>query len=123
MIDQIRPTELADWFARNPNARPVVLDVREPWELQTASVAPQGFTLATIPMNEIPARVSELDPGQRIACLCHHGARSQRVAAFLAQSGQMVTDWFPTDSALCRSAISLVRSAPLERVTSRDRSL
>ncbi|MDM0030707.1 rhodanese-like domain-containing protein [Variovorax sp. J22P271] len=87
MIDQIRPTELADWFARNPNARPVVLDVREPWELQTASVAPQGFTLATIPMNEIPARVSELDPGQRIACLCHHGARSQRVAAFLAQNG------------------------------------
>jgi len=87
MIDQIRPTELADWFARNPNARPVVLDVREPWELKTASVVPQGFTLATIPMNEIPARVSELDPGQRIACLCHHGARSQRVAAFLAQSG------------------------------------
>ena len=71
MIDQIRPAELADWFARNPNARPVVLDVREPWELKTASVVPQGFTLATIPMNEIPARVSELDPGQRIACLCH----------------------------------------------------
>ena len=87
MIDQIRPTELADWFARNPNARPVVLDVREPWELKTASVVPQGFTLATIPMNEIPARVSELDPGQRIACLCHHGGRSQRVAAFLAQNG------------------------------------
>jgi len=87
MIDQIRPAELADWFARNPNARPVVLDVREPWELKTASVVPQGFTLATIPMNEIPARVSELDPGQRIACLCHHGGRSQRVAAFLAQNG------------------------------------
>lgn len=87
MIDQIRPSELADWFARNPNATPVVLDVREPWELQTAKVAPLGFTLATIPMNEIPARVGELDPGQRIACLCHHGARSQRVAAFLAQNG------------------------------------
>ena len=87
MIDQIRPTELADWFARNPNARPVVLDVREPWELQTASVAPQGFTLVAIPMNEIPARLAELDEGHRIACLCHHGARSQRVAAFLAQNG------------------------------------
>ncbi|RAX27204.1 sulfurtransferase, partial [Enterococcus sp. HPCN18] len=23
----------------------------------------------------------------RIACLCHHGARSQRVAAFLSQNG------------------------------------
>lgn len=87
MIDQIRPAETADWFAKNPSAMPVVLDVREPWELQTASVVPSGFTLAAIPMNEIPARVGELDPGQRIACLCHHGARSQRVAAFLAQNG------------------------------------
>jgi rhodanese-related sulfurtransferase len=87
MIEQIRPAELADWFARDTGAPPVLLDVREPWELQTASVAPQGFALVAIPMNEIPARVGELDPGQRIACLCHHGARSQRVAAFLAQNG------------------------------------
>ena len=44
MIDQIRPAEVADWFAQNPSATPVVLDVREPWELQTASVQPKGFT-------------------------------------------------------------------------------
>lgn len=87
MIDQIRPADVADWFAQNPSATPVVLDVREPWELQTASVVPKGFTLATIPMNEIPARISELNADQRIACLCHHGARSQRVAAFLVQNG------------------------------------
>jgi rhodanese-related sulfurtransferase len=87
MIDQIRPAELAAWFARDSSATPVLLDVREPWELQTASVVPQGFTLVAIPMNEIPARLAELDAGQRIACLCHHGARSQRVAAFLLQSG------------------------------------
>jgi len=87
MIDQVRPSDLAAWFAQNPGAVPVLLDVREPWELQTASVAPQGFTLVAIPMNEIPGRLSELDEGQRIACLCHHGARSQRVAAFLSQNG------------------------------------
>ncbi|MET3917472.1 rhodanese-related sulfurtransferase [Variovorax sp. OAS795] len=87
MIDQVRPSDLAAWFAQSPGAVPVLLDVREPWELQTASVAPQGFTLVAIPMNEIPGRLSELDEGQRIACLCHHGARSQRVAAFLSQNG------------------------------------
>ena len=87
MIDQVRPADLAAWFAQNPEAAPVLLDVREPWELQTASVAPRGFTLVAIPMNEIPARLSELEEGQRIACLCHHGARSQRVAAFLSQNG------------------------------------
>ncbi|MBT2326034.1 sulfurtransferase [Variovorax paradoxus] len=87
MIEQIPPNRLADWFAQDASAKPVLLDVREPWEVQTASVAPQGFTLVAIPMNEIPARLSELDPDHRIACMCHHGARSQRVAAFLAQNG------------------------------------
>ena len=87
MIDQVPPARLADWFALDTAAQPVLLDVREPWELQTASVAPQGFALVAIPMNEIPARLAELDPAQRIACMCHHGARSQRVALFLEQNG------------------------------------
>lgn len=92
MIEQVRPADLAAWFAQDADAAPVLLDVREPWELQTASVAPQGFTLVAIPMNEIPGRLAELaagdgQPAPRIACLCHHGARSQRVAAFLHQNG------------------------------------
>ena len=78
---------LAEWLADQSRPAPVLLDVREPWELQTASVAPAGFTLVAIPMNEIPGRLAELGEGQRIACLCHHGARSQRVAAFLNQNG------------------------------------
>ena len=68
MIDQVPPNELAGWFARDASAPAVLLDVREPWELQTAGVTPQG-------------------ENHRIACLCHHGARSQRVAAFLTQNG------------------------------------
>ncbi|MGF6348220.1 rhodanese-like domain-containing protein [Variovorax sp. W2I14] len=87
MIDQVRPADLAAWFAQDADATPVLLDVREPWELQTASVTPAGFTLLAIPMNEIPGRLAELGEGQRVACLCHHGARSQRVAAFLNQNG------------------------------------
>lgn len=38
-------------------------------------------------MGEIPARLAELDPTRPIACLCHHGVRSLRVANFLAQNG------------------------------------
>jgi len=87
MIDQIRPADLAAWFAQDSDATPVLLDVREPAELQAASVTPEGFTLVAIPMNEIPARLAELDPDQRIACLCHHGGRSQRVAMFLEHHG------------------------------------
>ena len=86
MIPQVRPSELNDWLqAQGPGA--VVLDVREPWELQTAAVRADGFELVTIPMGEIPGRLAQLDPDRPIAVLCHHGARSQRVAMFLAQQG------------------------------------
>ena len=88
MIDQVRPSGLAAWFAVRAGSAPaLVLDVREPWELQTASVKADGFDVLAIPMNEIPARIAQLDPGRPVACLCHHGARSQRVAMFLAQNG------------------------------------
>ena len=87
MIDQVRPADLAAWFAQDGDAPAVLLDVREPWERQTASVSPAGCTLRAIPMNEIPARLAELDASQRIACLCHHGGRSQQVALFLQHHG------------------------------------
>ena len=88
MIAQIRPSELSAWFASTPaGSQPLVLDVREPWELQTASVRADGFELVAIPMGELPARLGELDPARPVACLCHHGARSQRVALFLENQG------------------------------------
>ena len=89
MIDHVRPAQLSAWFASAPaGSQPVVLDVREPWELQTASVRPEdGFELVAIPMGELPARLAELDRTRPIASLCHHGARSLRVAAFLQQNG------------------------------------
>ena len=63
---------------------PLLLDVREPWEFQTARIA--GSTL--IPMAEVPARAfNELDEEQPIAVLCHHGARSLSVANWLQQNG------------------------------------
>jgi len=88
MIEHIHPSDLPDWLEKmRPYGQPVVLDVREPSELRTASVKPEGFTLLTIPMGVIPPRLTELKPEQPIACLCHHGARSMRVAAFLESRG------------------------------------
>ena len=63
---------------------PMLLDVREPWETATASI--EGATL--IPMNEIPGRAhQELDEEAPILVLCHHGARSLSVAAWLRNQG------------------------------------
>ena len=86
MIDQVRPSDLDAWLSAQ-GGNGVVLDVRELPELRVASLQPQGFELLAIPMNEVPARLAELDPDRPVACLCHHGARSMRVAMFLAQNG------------------------------------
>ncbi len=86
MIDQVRPSDLDAWLAAQGGAG-IVLDVREPQELRVARVRPQGFELVEIPMGEIPQRLAQLDPARPVACLCHHGARSMRVAMFLAQNG------------------------------------
>ena len=88
MIAQIRPSHLAAWLESvRAHGEPVVLDVREPSELQVASVKADGFKLLTIPMGVIPPRLAELNPEQPIACLCHHGGRSMQVAAFLQSRG------------------------------------
>lgn len=91
-MQHITPTQLQDWIkaaqAQLPGGQlPVVLDVREPWELQTASVKPQGFELVAMPMRSVPARVTELGRSHPIACLCHHGGRSAQVAMFLINNG------------------------------------
>lgn len=88
----IQPSQLDAWFTQVASESPagglpVVLDVREPWELQTASVKPDGFELRHIPMRSVPERLAELDRDQPVACLCHHGMRSAQVANFLIQQG------------------------------------
>jgi len=63
---------------------PLLLDVREQWEYDTAHI--DGATL--IPMAEIPARAfKELDEDSPILVLCHHGARSMSVAVWLRNQG------------------------------------
>jgi rhodanese-related sulfurtransferase len=89
MIPQIRPAQMASWIEGAKSlGRPVVLDVREPPELAAASLPTDtAFDLVAIPMNNVPARLSELDAARPLAVLCHHGARSQRVAQFLENHG------------------------------------
>jgi rhodanese-related sulfurtransferase len=85
---QISPSALFDWISQmQAFGQPVLLDVREPWELQTASVTPVGVTLMRIPMGELGSRLHELDRSKPVACLCHHGVRSLQVANFLQHHG------------------------------------
>jgi molybdopterin/thiamine biosynthesis adenylyltransferase/rhodanese-related sulfurtransferase len=59
-----------------------LLDVREPYEVQIAQI---GGKL--IPQNDVPQRLAEIPRDREIVVHCRSGARSQRIAEFLKQSG------------------------------------
>ena len=91
-MEQIQANQVAQWAqeARNAAAdsQPIVLDVREAWEVQQAAIqAPEACGFVHISMGTVPVRLSELDKDQPIACLCHHGGRSMQVAMFLQGQG------------------------------------
>jgi rhodanese-related sulfurtransferase len=90
MVNQLHLNNFAAWRdAANP--QPLVIDVREAWELQTASVKADGFALLHIPMQSIPANVDTLKQthgtDHPIGVICHHGVRSLQVANFLEHHG------------------------------------
>jgi sulfur-carrier protein adenylyltransferase/sulfurtransferase len=59
-----------------------LLDVREPYEYQIAQI---GGTL--IPQNDVPNRLAEIPREREIIVHCRSGARSQKIAELLKQSG------------------------------------
>jgi len=79
----LAPAQLAAWLDDKGRARPVLLDVREPWEFQTCHIAESRL----LPMADLPARIAELDPAAETVVICHHGGRSMQVAVFLEQQG------------------------------------
>jgi rhodanese-related sulfurtransferase len=82
-MKQITAAELSAWLADAGRAKPLLLDVREPWEHEKARI--EGSQL--VPMGEIPARLGELDPDREVITICHHGGRSMQVALFLEKGG------------------------------------
>lgn len=65
---------------------PLLLDVREPWELEIALIDGSH----SVPMNAIPSSLGQgvLESREReIVVICHHGVRSQQVGRYLEHSG------------------------------------
>ena len=82
-MKQITPSALAAWIADAGRPKPQLLDVREPWEYQTARI--EGSKL--VPMGEVAARLDELEQDRELVAICHHGGRSLQVALFLEKNG------------------------------------
>lgn len=62
---------------------PFLLDVRQPWEFDICRLP--GSSL--LPMHQVPAALSSLDPSLEIVVICHHGVRSRQVVRYLEAHG------------------------------------
>lgn len=80
---QIRAAELKTWLEDAARERPLLIDVRQPWEFDCCRI--EGAEL--IPMASLPARIGEIDPEREVVVICHHGVRSYHAARFLEHNG------------------------------------
>ncbi len=80
-IPEITPAEYASLLEQG--RAPVLLDVREDWELAIARI--DGAL--HMPMGQVPDRLAELDPGEPVVVMCRSGGRSATVAGYLLQQG------------------------------------
>lgn len=79
---EFRPKQLAQYLSECAQA-PLLLDVRETWEFDICKL-PDSIL---VPMSQIPGYINELDPGQEVVIICHHGIRSRQVARFMEYQG------------------------------------
>ena len=69
-------------YLQNLTVKPLLIDVREPWEYQTCHID----NSVLIPMRQIPTALNELDPDRETVVICHHGIRSRSVSSFLSNN-------------------------------------
>lgn len=77
----MRSINVAQLAAQLKIEKPLLLDVREPWEYEICHI--DGSI--NIPMGQIPQQLSKLQGTREIVVICHHGIRSQNVIRFLQQ--------------------------------------
>ena len=82
-IRDIEPAELHRLLELPAGERPLVIDVREPWEYQQGHVP--GARL--IPLGDLMRHLDDLDPAMPVAVICATGSRSQSAAALFGQKG------------------------------------
>ncbi|MGQ9879989.1 MAG: molybdopterin-synthase adenylyltransferase MoeB [Armatimonadota bacterium] len=81
VVEEVTPIELKRRLEAGDEI--FLLDVREPVEWQICQL--EGATL--IPMNDVPARLHELDSAKEMVVYCRSGKRSAQIVAFLKSAG------------------------------------
>ncbi|WP_455375340.1 rhodanese-like domain-containing protein [Kaarinaea lacus] len=81
-VEQITVEQLKTRLEQS-TPKPVLLDVREPWEFAICHI--DGSKL--IPMRDLPNAIDQLDQDQETVVICHTGVRSLRVCLYLMNEG------------------------------------
>jgi rhodanese-related sulfurtransferase len=76
-------TDECKLYLETSAVKPLLLDVREPWEYNIVNLQDSR----SLPMRQVPAELDSLDEDQEIIVICHHGIRSRQVALFLVSRG------------------------------------
>jgi len=79
--DTVSPADLAAAIERGDDL--VLLDVREPWEAEIASL-PDSLL---VPLGSLESVIDKLDPAENFVVYCHHGMRSESALRLLQQRG------------------------------------
>ena len=82
-VKDLTPTEFRQRWPEPGSEQVVLLDVREPMELEIAAI--DGAL--HIAMRDVPARLADLERDRAIVVMCHSGVRSRRVADYLLANG------------------------------------
>ena len=82
-MQHLTPRELHSWLNDQGRAAPVLVDVREGWEVSQCMIDGAQH----IPMATIPKALPSLPQAAPIVVYCQHGMRSMKVAHFLASQG------------------------------------
>ena len=85
MIRELAPAELSRWRADPGRPAPLVVDVREPWELERCALSDSVH----VPMHELPARLAEWSGAavpRAIASETRAASRSNRSAGSLMET-------------------------------------
>ena len=82
-MQQLTAVQLKEWLDDPSRGKPVLIDVREPWEFDVCRIG----GAKPMPMRSIPARFIELKRDAETVVICHHGARSFQVCLFLEHQG------------------------------------
>lgn len=81
--EELSPVDLARRLDDPAEPRPLLIDVREPWEWAVSNLEDRGARL--IPLGELPGRLDEVPADREVVVYCRSGQRSEKAARLLRE--------------------------------------